>query len=68
MICYDKLFDLMKKKGITTYKIRKNKVLSVVTLLALQNNEHVSTKTINSLCEYLECQPFDIMEYIPDPK
>lgn len=67
MICYNRLFNLMKKKGISTYRIRKDKILSVVTLLALQNNEYVSTKTINTLCAYLECQPEDIMEYIPDP-
>ena len=36
------------------------------TLQNLRNNEPVSTETIAILCEILDCQPGDIMEYVKD--
>ena len=62
-IKYDKLFDLMKEKGLTTYRIRKEKIIPEGTLTSLRNNKPVSTETIATLCRVLECQPGDIMEY-----
>ena len=63
-IVFNKLFDLMKEKQLTTYKIRKEKIISEGTLQHLRNNEPVSTESIASLCQALNCQPNDIMEYI----
>ena len=34
----------------------------------LKNNNNVNVSTIMTLCEYLNCQPGDIMEYVPDDK
>lgn len=65
MIKYDKLFKKMEKENITTYYIRKNKICGEGTLTKMRNNEDVSTKTINRFCEVLNCQPGDIMEYVP---
>jgi len=62
-IIYTKLFVLMKQKGLTTYKIRKNKIISESTLQYLRENKPVSTESIAALCEALDCQPADIMEY-----
>lgn len=63
-IVFDKLFTLMKEKNLTTYKIRKNNIISETTLHRLRKGESVSTNTIASLCEALDCQPQDIMEYV----
>ncbi len=66
-ISYKKLFDLLKKNGWTTYKIRKEKLIGQGTLTALKNGTGgLDSKTINKLCSILKCQPNDIMEYIPD--
>lgn len=66
-IVYAKLFDLLKEKGYTTYRIRKEKVLGQGTLTALKNGtgglEH---KTIERLCQVLDCQPGDLMEYVKE--
>ena len=64
-IKFDKLFDLMREKGLTTYKIRKNKIISEGTLQKLRENGTVSTESIDALCAALDCQPGDIMEYVP---
>ncbi len=66
-IKYDKLMVLLKEKGYTTYKIRKDKLIGQGTLTALKNGTGgLDSKTISRLCNVLECQPGDIMEYVPD--
>lgn len=67
-IIYDKLFSLMKEKGLTTYIIRKEKIISETTLQKLREGRAVSTESIASLCKVLECQPGDIMEYTENIK
>lgn len=65
-IKYEKLFELMKQKGLTTYKIRKENIISQSALTALKNGKSVTTETIEKLCRALNCQPGDIMEYVED--
>jgi putative transcriptional regulator len=67
-IVFNKLFDLMKEKQLSTYKIRKEKIINEATLQRLRNNESVSTNSIASLCKALNCQPADIMEYVDEEK
>lgn len=65
-LSYEKLFILMKEKGLTTYKIRKENIISQSALSALKNGKSVTTETIEKLCRALGCQPGDIMSYIDD--
>ena len=66
-ISYQKLFNLLKEKGYTTYRIRKEKLIGQGTLTALKNGSGgIDSKTLNRLCRVLECQPGDLMEYIED--
>ena len=65
-IIYDKLFVLMKEKGLTTYKIRQESIISQGALTSLRNGKSVTMDTIEKLCKALNCQPNDIMEYVPD--
>lgn len=53
----------MKEKGLTSYKIRKENIISESTLQKLRQGKSVTTETIASLCKVLHCQPGDIMEY-----
>ena len=62
---YDKLFDLLKQKGITSYRIRKENIISQAALTKMKNGEgNIDTRTLERLCAVLHCQPGDIMEYI----
>lgn len=65
-INYDKLFILMEKKGLTTYRIRKEKIISEGALQNLREGKSVTMNTISALCKALNCQPGDIMEYVPE--
>lgn len=72
MIIYDKAFKLLEEKGYTTYRIRKENILGQSQLSAMKGKKGngipkgVSDQTINRLCALLDCQPGDLMEYVPD--
>lgn len=56
----------LKSRGYTTYRIRKEKLFSESTLQKFRKGTVVSADNINTLCKYLNCQPGDILEYVPD--
>ena len=56
----------LKEKGITTYQIRKDRLLSESTVQKLRARVGVSWENIETLCRLLECQPGDLMEYAPE--
>jgi len=53
----------LKEKGITTYGIRKNKLLSESTVQKLRDGIGVSWDNIEAICRLLNCQPGDLLEY-----
>lgn len=66
-IKYDKLFKLMEERGIKKYDLRKQGIHAAV-VDKLIKNKTIDTTTINKLCEIMNCQPSDILEYVPDEK
>ena len=56
----------LKEKGITTYQIRKEKLLSESTVQKLRAGIGVSWENLETLCRLLECQPYDLIEYVKD--
>lgn len=63
MIVYDKLWETMKKKGVSQYQLIKEHSFSSGQLDRLRKNSGVSTYTLNQLCEILDCRIEEIMEY-----
>lgn len=63
-IVYDKLLKLMQAKGITSYTIKKDKVIGQATYKKIKDGGDIDTRTISKLCELLDCQPGDILEYV----
>lgn len=68
MISYEPLWETMKKKGITTYRLLKDYSFSRGTLDSLKHNRNISTATLNDLCQILSCEVEDILKYIPEKK
>ena len=66
MIIYDKLWETMKEKGISQYKLIKDYGFSTGQLDRLRKNGNVNAYTLNSLCEILNCRLSDIAEYKSD--
>ena len=66
MISYDKLWETMKEKDISQYKLIKDYGISAGQLSRLRANVHISTHTIDMLCSILKCNVEDILTYYPD--
>lgn len=66
MIIYDRLWNTMKNKGFSTYKLREECGIDSKTIRRLKANENIETKTINKLCNALHCNVENVMQYIAD--
>lgn len=66
MIVYDRLWETMKKKNISQYRLIRYFNVSAGQIGRLKKNSFVSTHTIDMLCKILECNIEDIMEYRAD--
>lgn len=64
-ISFSKLLPLLESKGLNKHYLRKNGINPNMLNQLLETGD-TGTKTINKLCRLLECQPGEIMEYIPD--
>jgi len=66
MIIYDKLWETMKKRDITTYQLREKCGIDSKTVRRLKANDNMETKTLNKICALLGCALEDIAEYVED--
>ena len=66
MIVYDRLWETMKRKGVTQYKLIHEHGFSHGQLDRLRKNQNVNVYTLNVLCAILNCAIEDIIEYKPD--
>ena len=62
MIVYDKLWDILKQKNMSQYRLIKDYHFSTGQLDRLRKNDNISTYTLNRLCEILACDLSDIAE------
>ena len=65
MIVYDKLWDMMKKREISTYRLRESHGFNTKTIAKLRQNGTVTTQTLNKLCTILDCELSDIRRIEP---
>ena len=68
MIVFEKLWEMMKQRGVTTYQLREKCGIDSKTVRRLRANDNIETKTLNKLCVALSCRLEDIAEYVPDEK
>ena len=66
MIIYDKLWETMRKQGMTQYRLINYYGVSPGQLTRLKRNQNVNTHTLDVLCNILKCDLTDIVEYIPE--
>lgn len=66
MISYEPLYETMKKKGITTYKLINDYGISRSLLDRLKHNKPITTVTLDDLCKILDCRVEDILIYVKE--
>lgn len=59
------ILSALKDAGYSTYRIRQEKLLGQATLQNLREGKSVTWENLAVICELLNCQPGDIMEYLP---
>lgn len=60
------VLSALKSKGFNTNVLRKNKLLSEGAIQALRDNKSIAWISISKICELLQIQPGDLLEYVPD--
>lgn len=59
------ILPALKAIGYTQTRIREDKLMGQATLQQLRHGELASWKTIDTVCRLLDCQPGDLVEYVP---
>jgi len=63
-ISYKKLFHILVDRGIKEGEFRRMANISAPTLAKLRTGQIITTEMIDRICEALQVQPGDIMEYL----
>ncbi len=63
MISYRPFYDTLLTKGITEYALIYKHGILANTLHRMKHGAAITTKTLDTLCEVLECSVADILEY-----
>lgn len=60
------VLETLKQKGISSYKLRQEKIIGERQLTQIRNGEIVSIACLDKLCHLLKCQPGDLLEYVEE--
>ena len=60
------ILKALKDKGYNTNLIRTQALFSQSTLQKFRNQQGVSWENLETLCRLLECQPGDLIEFVPE--
>lgn len=67
MISYEPFFRTLKEKGISSYRLAQLG-FPASNYHAIRRGHHISTQTLDALCNILDCTVSDIIEFIHDEK
>lgn len=56
----------LKNAGYSSYRLRSEKIFGEATMTKFRKKEYINFENLNTLCKLLNCQPSDIIEYVPD--
>ncbi len=61
------ILDELKKAGYSSYRMRNKKILSEGTIQKLRTGDtSITVSVLNEICNLLDCQPGDLLEFVPD--
>ena len=60
------VLKVLKNKGYNTNYIRINKIFNQSQLQCIRNDHLLTHDALDKLCRLLECQPGDLLEWVPD--
>lgn len=66
MIVFADIMQLLARSGWSSYRIRRERVLSEGTMTRIRNGQPITTETIDTICRLCQCQPGDLIRWVPD--
>lgn len=65
MISYQPFYDTLYKKGITEYALIYKYGIPANTIHRMKHGKAITTTTLDTLCEILDCKVEEILVYLP---
>ncbi len=65
---YDNLWNVLAEKNMSKEELRMKIKASQTTIVNLGRNKNVSLDVIDRICKVLDCNPTDIMSFVPEIK
>ena len=59
---FSRLWNILERKGLNKQWLKNNGIHSN-TIQKLVNNGNVTCEVLSNICNLLDCQPWEIMEY-----
>ena len=66
LITYEPLWITLQQRNISQYSIIKDYGFSTGTLDSLRQNKNITMKTLNDICNVLNCNVESVIKHIPD--
>ena len=66
VISYRPFYETLYRKGITDDYLIYKQGISPTTIHRMKHGKGITTATLDTLCEILDCRVEDILEYVPD--
>lgn len=64
MISYQPLYHTLINKNMKLDQLRKDGVISSITIAKFKKNESITLTTADKICQYLKCNIEDIVEIL----
>lgn len=66
MISYEPLYQTLFRKNVTEYQLIYKHGFSANTIYRIKKGKHISTKTLDALCDALDCRVEDILKFVKE--
>ena len=66
MISYEPFYETLYKKNITEYNLIYKQGFSANTLYRIKKGKPISPKTLDALCDALDCRVEDIIRFVKE--
>lgn len=60
------ILEALKAAGYNTTRLRKEKLLGESVIQKMRGKKPLSWHELGTICGLLNCQPGDLVEYVPD--
>lgn len=60
------ILPALKSAGYSTTRLRAEKIIGESMIQKLRHDQLVSWSVLETICNLLNCQPGDLLEYVPE--